>query len=178
MTKMILKLFTLIICLVSLNFSVDSANKPGAQSNDNKASIIDLILIEKAKRKMSLLYKGKVIKTYKVALGFEPLGHKQQEGDGKTPEGIYSISYKNAGGQFHKALKVSYPNKKDQANARKLGISPGDFIMIHGLGKSFSWLGKTHVLKDWTLGCVAVTDAEIDEVYKLTPVGAKVEIRP
>lgn len=175
---MIFKFFSIAICLLFMNISIYGSSKPEAQSNENKVSAIDLILIEKAKRKMSLLYKGKIIKTYKVALGFEPIGHKQQEGDGKTPEGIYSISYKNAGGQFHKALKVSYPNKKDQANARKLGVSPGDFIMIHGLGKSFSSLGKAHVLKDWTLGCVAVTDVEIDEVYKLASIGTKVEIRP
>lgn len=139
---------------------------------------IDKILIEKEKRKMSLFLKGRLIKAYDIALGFEPVGHKQQEGDGKTPEGTYSISYKNPASQFHKALKISYPNKKDQQNASKLGVSPGDFIMIHGLGKTFGWLGKAHIYKDWTLGCVAVTNEEIDEIYKLTPIGTTVEIRP
>ena len=175
---MVFNFLVLITYIFCANLSASFAKKTDVIPSKGQPTAIDLILIEKEKRTMSLSYKGNIINTYKVALGFAPVGHKQQEGDGKTPEGIYSISYKNAGGQFHKALKISYPNKKDQALAHKLGVSPGDFIMIHGLGKSFSWLGKAHVLKDWTLGCVAVTDAEIDEVYKLTSVGTKVEIRP
>lgn len=172
---MIVRLLNIFLIFILFIIKIEAA---GIQKNYNKVTSIDLVLIEKEKRIMSLFLKGKLIKTYKVALGFAPVGHKQQEGDGKTPEGVYTISYKNPNGQFHKALKISYPNKQDQKNAQKRGVSPGDFIMIHGLGKAFGWLGKSHILKDWTLGCIAVTNAEIDEVYKLTPIGTKVEIRP
>lgn len=166
--------FNKYISLLIISFALGNS----VCAKDRNSTPIDKIVIEKKKRTMSLFLKGKLIKAYDIALGFEPIGHKQQEGDGKTPEGTYSISYKNPTGQFHKALKISYPNKQDLKNARKLGVSPGDFIMIHGLGKTFGWLGKTHIYKDWTLGCVAVTNEEIDEIYKLTPVGTTVEIKP
>ena len=138
---------------------------------------IDLILVEKSKRMMSVYHEGRLLKTYKVALGFAPIGHKEQEGDGKTPEGIYSVSHKLPNSQFYKALQVSYPNKNDQINARNKGVSPGGQIMIHGLGKKFAWLGKMHVNSDWTLGCIAVTDDEIKEIYDSTIIGTKIEIR-
>lgn len=139
---------------------------------------IDFILIEKTKRKLSVYHQGQLIKTYKVSLGFSPRGHKEREGDGKTPEGMYTISAKNPKSQFHLALKISYPNKVDIMNAQKQGYSPGGNILIHGVSKHFSWLGKLHVIKDWTLGCVAVTNNEIEEIYAATPIGSRVEIKP
>lgn len=139
---------------------------------------IDFILIEKGKRRLSAYHQGQLIKTYTVALGFLPQGHKEREGDGKTPEGVYTISSKNPKSQFHLALKISYPNKSDTINAQKQGYSPGGNILIHGVNKHFSWLGKLHAIKDWTLGCIAVTNEEIEEIYASTPVGTKVEIKP
>lgn len=141
-------------------------------------SKIDLILVEKARRVMSVYHQGKLLKSYKIALGFAPIGHKEQEGDGKTPEGIYSISAKYPQSQFYLALQISYPNSNDLKNARKKGVSAGGQIMIHGLGKGFGWLGKLHVNRDWTLGCVAVTNEEIKEIYNAIATGTKVEIRP
>ncbi len=136
------------------------------------------ILIKKSAREMILIKKGKIFKTYKVALGTNPKGHKQCEGDGKTPEGIYSISHKYTKSNFHLALQISYPNKTDCAHAKKLKCSPGGLIMIHGLPKSFAYLGSKHRLYDWTLGCVAVTNAEIEEIWKHVPTGTPVEILP
>jgi murein L,D-transpeptidase YafK len=138
----------------------------------------DYILVEKKKRHLSLYHQGVVTKTYKIALGFSPIGHKQQEGDGKTPEGIYSIVYKNPKSRFHLSLKISFPSAQDTENAAKKSISPGSNIMIHGLGTRYSFLGKNHIKRDWTLGCIALTNREIEEIYYTTSVGCPVAIKP
>jgi len=112
-----------------------------------------------------------------VALGRGDLAPKEREGDGRTPEGHYIIDSRNGASHYHKALHVSYPNAEDRARAAKLGASPGGAIMIHGLPNGMGWLGAAHRLYDWTLGCIAVTDEEIDEIWNLVPVGTPVEIR-
>jgi murein L,D-transpeptidase YafK len=126
---------------------------------------------------MELLAGGKVIRTYKVALGSGGLAPKEREGDGRTPEGHYTIDQKNSACHYHKALHISYPNAADQKRAAKLGVSPGGSVMIHGLPNGKGYIGAAHRLYDWTLGCIAVTDEEIDEVFALVPVGTPVEIR-
>ncbi len=98
--------------------------------------------------------------------------------DGKTPEGKYSITYKNPNSQFHRSLKISYPNAKDKKIAKQNGVSPGGEIMIHGLAEPFAWLGKKHLLRDWTLGCVALTNEEIEEIYDHVKVGTHIQIEP
>ena len=138
----------------------------------------DHILIEKSKRLMTLMHGAKVLKTYKVALGTVPTGAKEKHGDHKTPEGSYVIDAKNSHSRFHLALHVSYPNAEDRERARKMGVSPGGDIMIHGLESRFAFLGALHRQTDWTDGCVAVTNPEIEEIWKLVPVGTKVEIKP
>ncbi|MDP4725398.1 MAG: L,D-transpeptidase family protein [Alphaproteobacteria bacterium] len=136
------------------------------------------IIVKKADRKMMLYANDKLLETYNISLGGNPIGHKIQEGDKKTPEGNYTISYKNAASRFHKSLKISYPNNVDLAHAKKLGVSVGGDVMIHGLGKEFSCLGKLHTLYDWTLGCVAVTNEEIDKIWKMVDVGTSIQIDP
>jgi murein L,D-transpeptidase YafK len=138
----------------------------------------DSILILKKDHVMELLAGGKVIRTYKVSLGRGGLAPKERQGDGRTPEGHYTIDAKNEASNYHKALHVSYPNAADRQRAAKLGVSPGGSIMIHGLPNGRGWIGAAHRLYDWTLGCIAVTDEEIDEVFKLVAVGTPVEIRP
>jgi murein L,D-transpeptidase YafK len=138
----------------------------------------DKIVILKSARSMTLLSGGKVLKTYKVALGSVPIGPKRVEGDHKTPEGDYIIDAKNAHSQFHLSLHISYPSAADQQRASSMRARPGGAIMIHGLAAPFAYLGPLHRQSDWTDGCVAVTNAEIEEIWKLVPVGAKVEIRP
>jgi len=138
----------------------------------------DSVLILKKDHLLELLSGGKVIRTYKVALGRGGLAPKQQEGDGRTPEGHYVIDSRNAKSHYHRALHVSYPNADDRQRAARLGVSPGGAIMIHGLPDGMGPLGASHRLYDWTLGCVAVTDDEIDEIWELVPVGTPVEIRP
>jgi len=138
----------------------------------------DEIVILKSVRTMTLLSGSKVLKTYKVALGSVPVGAKQVEGDHKTPEGDYIIDAKNAHSQFHLSLHISYPSAADQQRARAMGARPGGAIMIHGLARPFAYLGPLHRQTDWTDGCIALTNSEIEEIWKLVPVGTKVEIRP
>ncbi len=136
------------------------------------------IIIHKKDRKMQVYHQNKLIQVYKVALGFSPKGHKFQAGDGKTPEGKYNISAKNPNSRYFLSLKISYPNNQDKVKAYQGGVSPGGDIMIHGIGKQNGWLGQLHTKSDWTLGCVALTNEEITELYHATSVGTVVEILP
>lgn len=139
---------------------------------------VDYILVEKSKRRMTLYSKCKKVKTYRIALGQNPKGHKIHEGDGRTPEGLYRIAYKNPNSRFHLSLNVSYPNELDKARATSLGKSPGGDIMIHGFRNGAKSTHKIHPHRDWTLGCIAVTNKEMREIYHATLTGAKIEIRP
>src|SRR5215469_11217340 len=138
----------------------------------------DSILILKKDHVMELLANGTVIRTYKVALGQGGLAPKQKKGDARTPEGRYIVDSRNAASGYHKALHISYPNDDDRKRAAKHGVSPGGAVMIHGLPNGEGWVGSGHRLYDWTLGCIAVTDGEIDEIWTLVPDGTPVEIRP
>ena len=138
----------------------------------------DKILVEKKERRLTLLSKGEVLKTYKIALGGNPIGPKERQGDNKTPEGTYVIDSRNKDSEYHLSLHISYPNERDKKRARELGVSPGGYIMIHGIKNGFSWVGDSHAEVDWTKGCIAVTDEEIEEIDKLVPNGTIVEIKP
>ena len=129
----------------------------------------DQVVVVKSQRTLTLLSQGKVIHTYKVALGGTPVGAKEQQGDHKTPEGHYVLDRRNSKSRFYKSIHVSYPNEQDQQKAAKNGTLPGGDVMIHGLANGFGWLGAIHRATDWTDGCIAVTDAEIDEIWKLVP---------
>ena len=138
----------------------------------------DRVLIEKKERRLTLLSKGEVIKTYKIALGGNPVGPKERQGDNKTPEGTYIIDSRNRDSVYHLSLHISYPNEKDKKRAKELGVSPGGDIMIHGIKNGLTWVGASHAEVDWTKGCIAVTDEEMEEIYKLVPNGTIAEIRP
>ena len=142
------------------------------------AVAVDHVVVYKHERKLVLLSAGKEIKSYRVALGSEPVGPKTRQGDHRTPEGSYLLDSRNPSSHFYKAFHISYPNSKDIANARKLGVSPGGDIMLHGLPKGYAWVGTAHVMHDWTDGCIAVTNEEMDELWKLVPVGTPIEIKP
>ena len=121
---------------------------------------------------------GNQIKTYRIALGRNPLGAKQEEGDMKTPEGIYNIDGRNPQSSFHLALHISYPSDEDNKRAATHGVSAGSDIMIHGIQNGRGWIGAFHRWKDWTAGCIAVTDEEIEELWRVTPDGTTIEIHP
>lgn len=137
----------------------------------------DRIVVVKSERRMQLFSGATLLREYRVALGFQPSGPKEMEGDGKTPEGLYVIDYRNQRSQFHLSLHVSYPRPEQVARAKKKGISPGGMIMIHGLRNGAGFLGRFHRLADWTTGCIAVTNEEIEEIWRVVPDGTSIEIR-
>lgn len=138
---------------------------------------IDSILIRKKDHLLELLSNGHPIRTYKVALGRGGLAPKQKKGDALTPEGHYTIDSRTPNSHYYKALHISYPGAADRKRAASQGVAPGGAIMIHGLPNGLGFIGSAHRLKDWTLGCIAVTDAEMDEIWNLVPTGTPVEIR-
>lgn len=143
-----------------------------------KGTRIDSIIVYKGNRKMQVFSEGNLIKTYVISLGKNPIGPKQFEGDCKTPEGIYTINARNPNSGYHKNLGVSYPNETDLENAQKLGKSAGGDIKIHGLPNGKGFISRFHRFKDWTAGCIAVTDSEIDELYEAVVQNATIEILP
>lgn len=138
----------------------------------------DRVLVEKSLRRLSLFQAGRVLKTYSVALGRSPVGAKEYEGDQRTPEGIYSIDFHKPDSDFHLALHISYPEQHDIDRAAAEGQSAGSDIMIHGLPNGRGWIGRFHRRSDWTAGCIALTDFEIEEIYRAVPDGTVIELRP
>ena len=158
--KVLKKIFSVFLFIPSLSLF----SKPAKANTKNKTVLTaDLIVVWKSQRRMTLFNKKKPIKSYFIRLGFNPKGHKRKEGDGKTPEGNYWITHKNPNSAFHKSLGISYPNKEDKKYAEKNGFSPGKDIFIHGGPRNF----LKHFFFDWTEGCIAVTDSEIEEIYNL-----------
>jgi murein L,D-transpeptidase YafK len=138
----------------------------------------DRVVVLKKERTLQLMSQGKVIKTYKVALGGDPVGAKTRQGDHKTPEGLYVLDSRNLHSQFYKSIHISYPSTRDRAAARKNGFSPGGDVFVHGLPKGYAWVGAGHRAKDWTDGCIAVTNQEIDEIWLAVADGTPIEIQP
>jgi murein L,D-transpeptidase YafK len=137
---------------------------------------VDRIVIEKAARRLQLFQDGRPVRTYTVALGFTPAGDKVRQGDGKTPEGEFTIDRRNAESAFHLSIGLDYPQPEDRARAEKGGYSPGGDIFIHGQPNALP--GGFKLKGDWTAGCIALTNDEMNEIWAVTPVGTKVEIRP
>jgi len=135
-------------------------------------------VVEKSKRTLTLYHEGFPVRTYGVALGKEPTGDKVRIGDNRTPEGVFRIDFKNAQSRFHKALHISYPDVAHQERARALGVNPGGNIMIHGLPTAYKSIGAAHREFDWTEGCVAVTNEEIEEIWRAVAPGSPIQIKP
>ena len=126
-----------------------------------------------------MLMKGdQRLQEYQIALGGDPVGPKVREGDHKTPEGIYLLDRRNPKSRFYKSIHISYPDEKDRAQAARLGVPPGVDIMIHGLPNGFGWLGRAHRARDWTDGCIAVTNQEMDQIWSSVADGTPIEIKP
>ena len=147
-------------------FPDDRDSLPNPQIGITKLEVI------KSTRELKVYSGNKVWRTYDIGLGRNPTGHKTQEGDGKTPEGLYYIDRKNPRSSFHLSLGISYPNSQDVAQARERGVSPGGDIMIHGQPNS----GRRPARRDWTEGCIAITNEEMELLYRITPVGTPVII--
>jgi len=145
---------------------------------------VDRILVEKSARRLTLLHRGKAVRQYSIQLGFNPGGHKQREGDGRTPVGRYRIDARNPRSSFHLSLRISYPDAKDKARAKAAGVSPGGDIFIHGEPNGTSWLQRwlraigLADRGDWTHGCIAVTSNEMREIWASVKPGTPIDIRP
>ena len=138
----------------------------------------DRILVLKSKRELQLLYQGKVVKTYIIALGAQPLGPKRRAGDGRTPEGTYTIDRRLRQSAYHRALHLSYPSEEDRAASLAAHVSPGDGIFIHGMPNYFGRTDPVRFFRDWTNGCIAVGNLAIETIWDAVPDGTPVEIRP
>lgn len=138
----------------------------------------DFILVEKSAHRMTLYAGGQEIRSYRVSFGRGGPAPKQREGDRLVPEGRYHIDARNPASAYHLSLKISYPDAADQAAAATRSESAGSNIMIHGIRNGLGWLGRAHLLVDWTAGCIAVTNSEMEEIWRVVPDGAAIEIRP
>jgi murein L,D-transpeptidase YafK len=134
------------------------------------------VVVLKGERKLLLMKGGELLKAYSVSLGGNPIGPKIREGDSRTPEGTYVLDRHNANSQFHRSIHISYPNSIDLARAREMGVPPGGNLFIHGLPNDYH--GPTKKLGDWTLGCIAVTNAEMDEIWRAVADGTPIMIKP
>jgi murein L,D-transpeptidase YafK len=161
---------------IALGMGGCSSGKPKEPTaSEQKADRIEVV---KSKHTMTLMASGRALKIYKVALGRGPSGAKEHEGDNKTPEGEYVIDQKNTKSRFHLALHISYPNVDDKKRAHDAGFNPGGAVMIHGLESGLGWLGPFQHDMDWTEGCIAVSNSEIEEIWRLVPIGTPIEIKP
>ena len=138
--------------------------------------VVDKVFVDKSARTLQLLSDDKVIKSYHIALGGNPIGHKQQQGDQRTPVGSYTLDYKNEKSKFYHSIHISYPNTTDKARAKSRGVSAGGDIMIHGQKNGFGALDLLNQQRDWTEGCIAVTDDEMDEIMAAVKIGTPIEI--
>ncbi|MCA9505590.1 MAG: L,D-transpeptidase family protein [Myxococcales bacterium] len=145
---------------------------------DWNTPVVDLVRVYKGARRLVLLAADEEVASYPIALGRDPVGHKQERGDGRTPEGLYVIDWRMEASAYHRSLHISYPNDDDLQRASERGVDPGGAIMIHGLPNGRGRIGKAHLLVDWTDGCIAVTNAEIEEIWRLVADGVAIEIRP
>ncbi|QQR75314.1 MAG: L,D-transpeptidase family protein [Holophagales bacterium] len=172
-----LKVIALLLALLTVIALLAWANWPEAAPLP-AGTRVERIVVRKAERVMELESGGVVVRRYRVSLGRVPVGAKEREGDRKTPEGLYRIDDRNPRSCCHLSLHISYPSPEDTRRAAARGESPGSLIMIHGLRNGFGWLGRLHRLADWTYGCIAVTDAEMDELWRVVADGTPILITP
>jgi murein L,D-transpeptidase YafK len=165
-----------VVCLVAVTALLGWANWP--ERSIAPGVVADRVVVLKSKRQLELHAKGKLLKSYVVSLGRHPVGPKEREGDKRTPEGLYAIESHNPRSSFHRALKVSYPSAADRIAAGKRGAAPGSDIMIHGIRNGLGLIGRLQRRLDWTAGCIAVTNPEIEEIYRAVPDGTPIEIQP
>jgi murein L,D-transpeptidase YafK len=140
--------------------------------------LVDSIVVEKRLHQLTLLRDGRVIRTYLVALGGQPKGDKIRAGDNRTPEGVYYIDARQPNSKYHLALHISYPDAAHKQKAQSVGAEPGGDIMIHGLPNGMGSAGALHRQNDWTNGCIALTDQEIEEIWSVVPIGTPIQIKP
>ncbi|ABM00319.1 MULTISPECIES: L,D-transpeptidase family protein [Shewanella] len=161
----------LLVLLLLVSASVQAnAIKPGQK--------VDLVVVNKAEAQMQVFYRGELIKSYRIAMGDNPKGHKLKEGDQRTPQGRYLLDFKKADSAYYRSIHISYPNDEDILRAKALGISPGGAIMIHGQDPKSPLSAEEAQKYNWTNGCIAVTNRDMDELWQLIDPGTPIEIWP
>ena len=152
------------------------ATSPVQEPDALPAQKVDLVRVEKSQRQLQLIGGEKILRSYSIALGGHPVGHKHQEGDERTPEGRYVLDWRNPNSVAYRSIHISYPNVDDAAAAKARGVDPGGFIMIHGQPNGFGRLGWLLQMVDWTDGCIAVTNSDMDEIWTMVADGTPIEI--
>lgn len=142
------------------------------------AEPVDLVRVDKSERRLEMLSDGKVVRSYAMVLGANPVGHKEREGDERTPEGRYVLDWRNPGSGYYRSIHVSYPNADDVAAAKRAGVDPGGMIMIHGQPNGYGWWSWLLQMFDWTNGCIAVSDEDMAEIWQMVENGTPIEINP
>jgi murein L,D-transpeptidase YafK len=170
-------LATALLAVLTLSFLSSGPAIPGEIAPQADGPV-DRIVVEKAKRTLTLYRQEREFKSYRIALGRDPVGPKTRQGDQKTPEGLYYVDYKVPNSIYHRALHLSYPNQEDIERARELGVPPGGSIMIHGMKEDKLWMGDVQYLFNWTNGCIALTNREMEEIWDMVPPWTPVEIKP
>ena len=165
------------LCLAVVVSSALMRDARAAEPLPNNARA-DSVVVLKKERKLILYSQGQVLKTYSISLGAEPIGPKTQQGDHRTPEGHYILDRRNPNSRFYRSIHISYPKPEQIEAARKAGVPPGGDVFIHGLPNGFGWLGSAQRRYDWTDGCIAVTNVEMDEIWRAVPDGTSIEIKP
>jgi murein L,D-transpeptidase YafK len=166
---------TLMLLMLARLLSADPALANLGSDDQSKA---DLVVVYKAERILQLKRAGRVLRTFPIALGREPTGPKLQEGDGRTPEGVYTLDWRNPDSQFYRAIHISYPRQGRSEHAMRWGVPPGGHIMLHGLPNGVSAERVGHPRRDWTEGCIALTNEEIDEIWARVEDGTTIIIYP
>ncbi len=169
--KIIFRSLLILVALVAAYYYFPEPHLP-------KNAHIDSLVVFKSKHELLAYSNGKLLKTYTISIGKNPVGKKEYEDDKKTPEGTYCIKDKNPNSGYYKNLGISYPNRDDLENAKKLGKPTGGDVKIHGLKNGDWYTRKFHRWKDWTNGCIALTDEEVEELYNAVPVGTPIQINP
>ena len=156
----------------------DSLPPAAAMAVTSSLPTADRVVVHKGERRLELMRGDKVLRTYRIALGLNPVGHKERSGDFRTPEGRYRLTRRNSRSDFFLSIQVSYPNEQDLRNARRNGRDAGGSIMIHGLPNQLKHAPSYYETRDWTDGCIAVTNSEMVEIWLLISDNAPIEILP
>ena len=167
-----------LVMAVALATSTVNSSPVAAQLPSIANEPIDLVVVFKKDRVLHLKSKGRIVRQFEIALGGEPEGHKLAEEDHRTPEGVYTLDWRNTHSQFYKSIHISYPQERDEEAAARLGVSPGGLIMIHGMPNGREVDEMNHPINDWTNGCIAVTNDEMDEIWSLVEDGTTIIIFP
>lgn len=166
------------LCLLPLQASADTGTTPDTNSSQQAEQKADKVLVLKSENRLYLIKNRVPFATFRVVFGGNPVGHKQAQGDQRTPEGHYILDYKNPNSQFYKSIHISYPNQQDRERARQLGVDPGGDIMIHGQPNGWGWAAVVTQRFSWTEGCIALSDKDMDQVWQAVDAGTPIEIRP